>query len=196
MENLKMLTAAVDAIDAVGAKVLPEKICKLVRKHAFAAAGASVLPVPGAAEVALVGNTWLMYKNINDELGLKLSENKLKTIASGVIANIGVSTLLAVGAAELFKFVPGLGSMAGAALDLAMFAAITYTSAYVYLKCITKLARLSQFGAGEIENADVAAEVKTYMAENKKEISGLLKSAKKEFKGIKKGKGEAEEEMP
>lgn len=194
MADLKMLTVAVDAIDAVGAEIFPEKICKLVRKHAIIAGVAAAVPVPGAAEAATIGNIWMLYKHINDELGIQLSKNKLKTIASGVAANLGASVLLMAGAAELLKFIPGFGSVSGGVIDCALAAAVTYTSAYIYLKCITAMAAKSVSGGIDENTIDVDAEIKDYMKNNKKEISSVLKEAKEEFKDIKKAKSELDDE--
>ena len=188
VNDYKMVTAAIDAIDAVGNKVIPEKICGVVKRHSAIAVGAAFIPVPVASDIACATNIWYMYKCINDELGICFSENKVKTIISGIIANLGTTTLVAVGAGELLKFIPGIGTMAGSALEAAMFAAITYTAAFIYLKAITMMIENDQ---NDMSEEHLKIQVDKYMSENGDEIDAVFKDAKKSYKNIKQSDGEA-----
>lgn len=180
---LTVFDAAISAIDAVGAKVLPEKINTITKKHALIGAAAGAIPVPGAAMVAVAANIWHMYKEINDALGISFSKNKLKTIISGVVANLGSTAALALGAGELLKFIPGLGSVTGAVMEAAIDAAITYTAAFIYLKAITALANKDD--VENITEEDLKQEIDDYMKNNKGEIDKVFNEAKTTYKNKK-----------
>lgn len=180
---LTVFDAAISAIDAVGAKVLPEKINTITKKHALIGAAAGAIPVPGAAMVAVAANIWHMYKEINDALGISFSKNKLKTIISGVVANLGSTAALALGAGELLKFIPGLGTVTGAVMEAAIDAAITYTAAFIYLKAITALANKDD--VENITEEDLKQEIDDYMKNNKGEIDKVFNEAKTTYKNEK-----------
>ena len=183
MANFNMLSASQMAIANIGSQVLPEEIAAIAKRHSVLAAGAGWIPVPGVSIAAEAANVWYMYKSINDALGLKLSSHVLKTVASGVIANLGTGILIEVGALNLLKLIPGIGTAASGIVSMAEYAAITYTSAYIYLKMI------SAWTAEELQSMDaddLKAKTVACMDENKSEIDSVMKDAKKEFKDVKK----------
>lgn len=161
---------------------LPKEVHDCVLSHAFIAASTSIIPIPGASMAANVANIWTMYARINSKVGISLGDNVLKTIASGVAANLG-SYVVLLGVGELLKFVPVVGSIAGTAIEAAISYSITLTSAFIYIKAITVLASKKnvQNNAG-----DLGAEVEKYMKENADEIKEFMKEAKKAYKESKK----------
>ena len=183
MSEFSILSVSQTAVDNLGSKVLPEEIAAIAKKHSILAAGAAWIPVPGASAAAEVANVWYMYKSINDALGLELSKHVLKTLASGVIANLGTTALIEMGAVNLLKFLPGIGTASSGVIGMAVYSAVTYTSAYIYLKVI------STWAADELQSMDaddLKAEAVACMDENKSEIDSVMKGAKKEFKDVKK----------
>lgn len=87
-------SVAVQAIDAYkrlndAAKyVLPEDIEKIVKKHAAIAVATAFIPIGGLDMVAATANVWTMYVRINNALGVKFSDNKMKSIGSAVVSNL------------------------------------------------------------------------------------------------------------
>ena len=87
-------SVAIQAIDAYkrlndAAKyVLPEDIEKIVKKHAAIAVATAFIPVGGLDMVAATANVWTMYVRINNALGIKFSDNKMKSIGSAVVSNL------------------------------------------------------------------------------------------------------------
>lgn len=177
MVNLEDIARGV--IETLGVNASPEEVNKVAKKHAALGAAAGAIPIPGASAVAVAANIWYMYKEINNTLGLKFSDNKLKTIISGVVSNIGSTVLLTVGAGELLKFLPGFGSVTGAAIEAAIDAAITYTAAFIYLKAISVLAFRK---AENISDDDLKNEIDLYMKNNKDEVKKVFSDAKNTFK--------------
>ena len=182
----RMFKVALKAIDALGAEVLPEQLNSIARTHSILAVGAAIIPVPGASEIAGAVNIWYMYKKINNALGIKFSDNKLKTIVGGVVANLGTYALISVGASALLKFIPGLGTVGGTAIDMALLPAITYTSAFIYLQAICSMAEKAKEGYENMSADNLKEEIDDYMKDNKSEITDVMKDAKKEFKDAKK----------
>lgn len=182
MANWNMVSIAQQAIDHVGSKVLPEEIAAIAKRHSVLAAGTAWVPIPGASAAAEIANIWLMFKQINDALGLELSKHKLKTLASGIVAELGAWALIQVGVVNLLKFIPGVGTASSGVIGMAIYSAVTYTSAYVYLKMISRLA------ADELMAMDaeaLKAEVADCMEDSKGEIEHVMKDAKETFKDVK-----------
>lgn len=157
---------------------LSEKLANIVKTHAGLAVAAVFVPIPGADLAAAAANTWTMYLRINNELGLKFSENAIKTIASGVATNIGgnVAVLLIGGAA--LKFIPGLGTLGGAAVMGATIYGVTIVAGIVYMRALAALA--NQKGK-DFSEADLKAATDRAMAD-KEEIKGMFQDARKEYK--------------
>lgn len=106
------------------------------------------------------------------------SKNILKTVASGVVANLGGYVVL-LGAGELLKFIPVFGSFVGAAIESGIAYAITIVSAYVYIKAITLMARKRI----DFNNEEkLQHEVDEILRNDKEEIKAMLKEAKNSYK--------------
>ena len=105
-------------------------------------------------------------------------KNILKTVASGVVANLGGYVVL-LGAGELLKFIPVFGSFVGAAIESGIAYAITIVSAYVYIKAITLMARKRI----DFNNEEkLQHEVDEILRNDKEEIKAMLKEAKNSYK--------------
>ncbi len=176
--QIKMILDLLEAVQKSAIGDLPQKIQNDIKTHAYIAAGSALIPAPGVSAAATVANIWAMYANINSDVGIKFSKNILKTVASGVIANLGgYVTLLAAG--ELLKFIPGVGSLLGAAIEGGIAYAITITSAFVYIKAITLMAKKKMDFNNE---QNLKYEVDEILRNDKDEIEHLLQEAKKSYK--------------
>ena len=168
--EIKVIMDCLKALEKNTIGGLPEKIQSDITTHAFIAAGSSFIPVPGASAAANVANIWAMYARINSDIGITFSKNILKTVASGVVANLGGYVVL-LGAGELLKFIHVFGSFVGAA--------ITLVSAYVYIKAITLMARKRI----DFNNEEkLQHEVDEILRNDKEEIKAMLKEAKNSYK--------------
>lgn len=121
-----------------------EELTKIVTEHALAASAISFIPVPGADIAALVGNIWVMYARLNEAVSISFGENFLKSIASGVLANV-LSTVpslaIAAGAGSILKVFPGIGTGGGIMLGLMANIAIMYVAGMIYIKSLKTLAK-------------------------------------------------------
>ena len=99
----------------------------------------SFIPVAGvAATAAAVASLWKMYYDINQVLGIKISENAGKSLTSAVLTNLssfaaqGVATTVSEGV----KFIPFVGWLASAGISTVTSTAIIYGAAYLYMKAL------------------------------------------------------------
>lgn len=167
----------VEALDRQAEESLPSEIANIVKLHAKLAVGSALIPVPGADVAAGAVTIWTMYIRINSAINMKFGESFLKTIASGVATNLAsYAAIAAVGGA--LKFIPGIGSIAGAAIMCGALYAVTLTSGYVYLKALTTLAKKG----GTINDNQLKSAVDNYMKNNAKEIKNFMSEAKKAYK--------------
>jgi uncharacterized protein (DUF697 family) len=118
------------------------ELSNLIKQHSIAGFASGFIPVPGLDLAALVANTWTMYVRINNVVGISFSDNALKSIASGVFANLvsvipSIAVLLGVETA--LKFIPGIGTLGGMAIGAAGNVAVTYVAGKVYLKSLEVL---------------------------------------------------------
>lgn len=118
------------------------ELSDVIKQHALLGTAVGLIPVPGADLAALAANTWTMYVRINNVVGVSFGDNILKSIASGVIANLASlipGIALAVGAETLLKFIPGIGTAGGMVIGAAANVAVMYVAGQVYLKSLEVL---------------------------------------------------------
>lgn len=119
-----------------------------------------------------VGLVWKMYLDINKSLGIKFSKNVMKTIGSGVVANL--ATFVAVSA--LVSEIPVYAQTAGVVVNALINKAIIIISAYIYLEAIKSLVAISgtNFTSSQAEQS-----INNYMANNKGTIKKMFKELTK-----------------
>ena len=171
MANL--YSVALQAIDAYkkindAAKyVLPEDIEKIVRKHAALAVATAFIPIGGLDLVAATANVWTMYVRINNALGVKFSDNKMKSIGSAVVSNLvqnlGVAAVVVALKWNPISYVASVAVLTGALYGL------TITAGWVYLKALSNMA---------LNDADIERSVKEAL-KDKASISQVYKDNKK-----------------
>lgn len=127
-----------DSVSRAIESTLTKEVAEVAKKHGKIATASAWIPVPGADVAAFAGNIWVMYARINDKLGIKLSDNLLKSIGSAVVANI-TSTLAIEGAASLLKAIPGVGTLLGGAIMSGASYKATMLAASIYMHALTRI---------------------------------------------------------
>ncbi len=131
---------------AVMKQIVPEQLIDVVDRHKKVQLGSSLAQsfVPGAglaATAVAVASLWKMYYDINQVLGIKISENAGKSLTSAILTNLssaaaqGVATVVSEGA----KFIPFVGWIASAGISAATSTAIVYGAAYLYLNALSAM---------------------------------------------------------
>lgn len=199
MDNSRLLDAAVALVKAMDKTVddsLPREIAEVVKFHSKGAAVAALASgwIPGVGATAAVtiaaGFVWTMYSRINGKIDLPLTENIVKSIASGVATNLAAYAVGSVVFASAFSLFPGLGNVASAAIIGGTCYALTLASGFVYLKILTNV-----FTSGNDPSAMTAENLKKMaktVTENE-DIKAVMKEAKEAFKAAKE-RGEIQEE--
>lgn len=173
---LKMAIKLVKVLDKAADETLPQQIVDVVKLHSKLAVGSAWIPVPGVDVVAGAASIWGMYARINSKIDLPFGENAMKSIASGVATNLA-SYLAMTGVASALKFIPGIGTVGGAAIMSVGLYALTLTSGYVYLKALCALAENNtDLSIGNIEDA-----VNSIMG-TKSDVKDFMDAAKKTYK--------------
>jgi len=80
-----------------------------------------------------------MYLRINKELGLSISDNIIKTLASGVATNLAAYAAGILALNAVFSLVPGIGTVGAAGIAGAVSYALCIVSGVIYLKILTKI---------------------------------------------------------
>ncbi len=167
----------VGLMDKAAEETLPQEIAGVVKLHSKLAVGAAWIPVPGADVAAGAANIWGMYARINNKLDIPLGENVMKSIGSGVATNLA-SYMAMSGVASALKFIPGLGTIGGAAVLSASLYAVTLASGWIYLQALCALAEKKgkSFSVSDITKAV------NDMLKEKSVIKDFIQSAKKTYK--------------
>ena len=181
-EEGQLLKSAIDLAKALSDAVdekLPVKLAGIVKTHAALAVGSAFVPIPGADMAAAAANVWAMYVRINRELHLPFGDNVTKSIAAGAATNIGVAAARVLVIGSVIKFIPGIGSIGGAAIMGTTIYATTIAAGIVYMKAITKLLRSKK--VGEFTEADLKAATDEVI-KDKDDMKTIIKEGKEEYK--------------
>ena len=181
VEQGQLLKAAVELTKGLGRVAdenLPEKLAEIVKMHAVIAVGSAFIPVPGADIAAAATNIWTMYVRINKELGLPFAENLIKSLATGIVTNLGAAVVGSMVIGSALKFIPGLGSLGGAVVMSATIYAVTIASGIIYMKAISKL--LNTKKTQQFNEEDLKAAVDEIM-DDKKSVQTIFNTAKEGY---------------
>lgn len=128
-----------DAISQVDAYFEQQKEAnKTISLFAASAAATSAIPVPFADAPALIAEQTAMLAAINKIYGVSMRKNALRTLTMAVL---GVSSTTLLGktiTGSLFKLIPGIGSVGGAAVCAATAGALTIALGKAYRDIVEK----------------------------------------------------------
>jgi uncharacterized protein (DUF697 family) len=143
-----LLEVGVDALWNLEASASDDRRGQIARKaeplilgYATAAGGAGAVPVPVVGVGGLVAANGLMFRALAERYGVDLTKQRTKEFVGslGSIALVGASARY--GLRELFKLVPGIGTLAGATLNSVAAFGLTYgvgQAACAYLRAVTR----------------------------------------------------------
>lgn len=199
MDNRRLLDAAIELVKAMDKAMddsLPREIADIVKTHSKGAAIAAVasgwIPGVGATTAVVIsaGFVWTMYGRINSKIDLPLSENIIKSVASGIATNLAAYAIGSIVFSTVFSLLPGLGSVASAAIAGGTCYALTLASGFIYLKILTNV-----FKSGKDPSSMTAEKLKKVaktVVENE-DIKAVMKEAKEAYKAAK-DRGEIQKE--
>lgn len=148
-----------------------DKIAEIINRHSVIAAGAGWIPIPFVDMAVIIGNVWKMYASINTVIGVSFTANMMKSIGSGVVANLS-SAVVSASLLSILKLIPGLGTVsAGLMLTAGNYATCT-AAGWVYLKALATIA--GEDGIIDPSDPDMKKKLKR-AAKSQKEESRKLK---------------------
>ncbi|WP_169752465.1 hypothetical protein [Campylobacter mucosalis] len=141
---------------------MPRAIAEIVKFHAKGAAATGLASgwVPGVGGTAMAvtsaGFIWSMYARIGEKVGLKFSENVLKSIATGVATNLAGYAVASIAITTVSSFIPLAGNILAATVAGGVSYAITLVSGIVYMKLLTTLFKsnknINEINESELKN--------------------------------------------
>ncbi len=178
--NMKQVNSAamllVQVLDNAADNNLHNKVSEIVKLHAKLAVGAAWVPIPGADMIAAAGNIWTMYVRINNAINVPFGENVLKSIASGVGANL-ISFLPAVGVSSFLKLIPGIGTVTSGFIMSGTIYAVTIAAAIVYMKALTSILQLQS----ELSETNLKSTIDSIMGDSDS-VKKILRQAQNDYK--------------
>lgn len=163
---------------------MPEKLAGIVKTHAALAVGAAMVPLPGADVAAAVANCWAMYLRINKEIDIPFSENAVKSIALGIVTNLGTGMAGALALGTLAKFIPIGGTLVGTVVVGSTVYAMTLASSVIYMKALSKLLAGKIKNTGGLTEEDLKAAIKDTL-KDKDLIKSVMDEAKANYRADK-----------
>lgn len=127
---------------------MQKKAKTIVHAGALAAAAVGASPVPGSdAPLIAAAQSTMIYK-INSEFELDMSSSMATATVAGILGITAVAQVGKAIVANALKFIPGVGTIAGAAISSSTAFALTEAVGHAY---IATLSRYYNFKTGDVE---------------------------------------------
>jgi hypothetical protein len=120
-----------------------------------------------------------MYVHINRALDLPFTENKMKSIAAGVITNTARNLGAFVILSSVAKIIPGLGTVGGTVVQGVTMYGCTVASGIIYMKALSKL--IDSRAEQELRIDELSSAIDEVMRD-KATIGAIIKDAKKAYR--------------
>lgn len=163
-----------------------DELVQSVINHALgaaaSAAGAGCLPGAGSTIAAAVsiGIIVKMYVSLGKELGVRLGEGVLKSVASAVVADLAGAVVASIAVSAVISFVPGIGTIGSAMITGITSFCYVYLAGVIYLKMLGTLLDMGKSVNDMSEEELKDAMKKTADSMNIKDVVKEAKSAYKE----------------
>ena len=145
--------------------------------------------MPGAGSLVATGvwvaTIWGMYIKVNHDLGIKIKDNVLKSLASAFLTNIIASAgslVIAYALSFVVGFIPGFGTVGAIVIDGFLGYITVYASGLLYIRFLTKVLHVK----GNLDFSDLDVKTIANVKDIIKEGRASFKEAKKEGKFKKK----------
>jgi uncharacterized protein (DUF697 family) len=128
-----------------------EQANKLVKNYMWWSMGAGLIPFPLIDLAAVTGVQIKMLKDVSDIYDIEFSQNRGKSIVSGLIGSIVPNTLSHSMLGSLFKVVPFIGTISGS-VSMAVFSgAATYAIGKVFIQHFEAGGTFLNFNPSEVK---------------------------------------------
>lgn len=137
----------------------------IVTVTATAAFGEGFIPIPFSDCLALIPTQLGMLAGITTVFGINVSNNLLKTIATSIVGEAGVTFAGRAIVAALLKLIPGAGSAAGGAISGATASVLTVALGEAYI-VIMKMIANGEINEKDLGDKKVQERIKEIFKEN------------------------------
>ena len=181
----KLFSVMNEVGESIASNVTPEDIKDIALFHSKGAAAAGVASgwVPGfggaIATATTAGFVWGMYLRINNKIGLSISENILKTLASGVATNLAAYAVGSIAVTTVLSFLPFVGNVGASVIAGSIAFALTIVSAGVYLIMLTEIFQAKHGDINKMSADDLKDLAKEVIDNN--DVESALKQARKVY---------------
>ena len=165
-----------------------EDIADIINRNAIYSAASQTVAVFGGigsvvAIIAQTGIIWNTYLKINEKLGISLSENAMKFVASAVLTNIITNAGVYIVAAVLtwtVGLIP-IFNIATIAIGVVIAYIIVYVSAIIYMKILTEY--MNAKGTFDITETDDTKKIIKDVVKNAN-VKNMIKEGRATFRDI------------
>ena len=190
MSIINLTIVADKLVDAIGdyygsgeyvkpfqSKELADCVVKHAAAGGVAAMGTNLLPGIGGLISAGVacGAIWTMYIKICNIIKVPFAKNRLKSLASAVLTNVGTQ----LAGVFALSFIPGAGAVAAGVVNFT----VTYFAGLIFLKMLTKIFKTQRKDDLEFDDAAWKDYFKSAIKELDKKA--IIKEAKELFTNMK-----------
>ena len=156
----------------------------ILKVHSGIALALAWLPLPAAGPTMCFVNICGMYMRINAALRLPFTKSVVKSVAGMIGSNLAGYVALSVGTvgSELLKFIPVLGSVAGALAEGAIFYAVTGMQGKLYCEWLRFMLGRRAIAKDGSYDEKTAREAMEEIFADKERIRDMFKRAKEEAK--------------
>lgn len=156
------------------------KINEILKTHSAIGGALALIPLPGATLIFVIGNLYSMYYRINEELGIPLSKNFVKSIGGMLASNFSgyLGTIVGVTACELIKVIPLFGPIVGFAGECILLFAMTGVQGKLYCEWLRLLVSSGAIDKNGNINETMAKEKMEEILKNKEHIDEMMRKEK------------------
>lgn len=159
------------------------RIKEITVVHAGIAGGLALIPIPFASTPLVLGNLYTMYGRINSALGIKFSENFLKSIGGMLASNLAGFAAGTV-ACQFIKFIPLLGSIGGAVAEGAINFAMTKVQGALYCEWLKEMVEKKAINENGHVDETVGKTVMEDICKDKERIKDMVEKEKQNAKNV------------
>ena len=156
------------SVQQVNLKLKQKRAQAAVAAGAVAAAAAGAAPIPFADAAVLVPTEITMLASITAIFGFDISKAVLTTLISSIVGTSGATFAGKAIVSNLFKLIPGLGTLAGGAISAATASTMTIALGEAYIGVMTAMFK------GEITPKDLGTK------QGKQKITDMFKKELKQ----------------
>jgi len=156
---------------ALEAELRTEQANAIIRRYTYGAVGTALIPLPAVDLVALIGLQLAQVNSLCKLYGVTFSKNAGKSAIASLVGGMWPATTATAVAASVFKFLPGLGTVAGMASMAVLGGAATYA--------VGKVFQMHFEAGGNVLNFD-PDRMRSYFAEQLEEGKKIAANMKKD----------------